>query len=161
MLARSTKPVAAETSLYWFEELVQFTSLGQTRFREVPMRTQGWAELYAWQLDREERRPAVSPDLHAGAVGVLAGVLAPGTGLPSTRVMAKMLGVARASVVAAYEQLWRKAMPRAGPDRGRMSPTDLAGLIARPARGSLVRQAAPIRPPGASLRRVRAIDSTS
>src|SRR6202022_3708427 len=36
---------------------------------------------------------------------ILSGALAPGTKLPSSRAMATKLGVARASAVAAYEQL--------------------------------------------------------
>ena len=69
------------------------------------MRTQGWAELYAWQLDRKSSVPLARQIYMQVRLGVLAGVLAPGIALPSTRVIARKPGVARASVVAAYEQL--------------------------------------------------------
>ena len=69
------------------------------------MRAQGWAELYSWQLDRDSRM-ALSRQIYMQVrPGVLSGALSAGTRLPSTRVMAKKLGAARASVVAAYEQL--------------------------------------------------------
>src|SRR6185369_11852582 len=67
-------------------------------------------------------------------LGVLAGALAPGFALPSTRVMAKKLGVARASVVAAYEQLLAEGYVEGRARSGTYVSKDLAGLITGPVR---------------------------
>src|SRR5215467_1872065 len=52
-----------------------------------------------------DRHAAVSPNLMQVRGAVLNGVLRPGSALPSPRTMASRLGVARACVVAAYDQL--------------------------------------------------------
>ena len=98
------------------------------------MRTQGWAELYAWQLDRKSSVPLSRQIYMQVRLAVLAGVLAPGIALPSTRVMAKKLTVARASVVAAYEQLLAEGYAEGRARSGTYVSKDLAGLIAGPAR---------------------------
>jgi GntR family transcriptional regulator/MocR family aminotransferase len=67
--------------------------------------SQGWADLYAWQLDRASRTP-LSRQIYAQVrSAVLSGTLRAGTRVPSSRAMASQLSVARASVVSAYEQL--------------------------------------------------------
>src|SRR5262245_3829824 len=69
------------------------------------MISRGWAELYAWQLDRGSRTPLTRQIYMQVRSAVLSGALCPGTRVPSSRAMASKLGVARASVVSAYEQL--------------------------------------------------------
>src|SRR5262245_65712604 len=69
------------------------------------MISRGWAELYAWQLDRGSRTPLTRQIYMQVRSAVLTGALCPGTRVPSSRAMASKLGVARASVVSAYEQL--------------------------------------------------------
>jgi GntR family transcriptional regulator/MocR family aminotransferase len=98
------------------------------------MRTHGWAELYAWQLDRMSSVPLSRQIYIQVRLGVLAGALAPGFALPSTRVMAKKLGVARASVVAAYEQLLAEGYVEGRARSGTYVSKDLAGLITGPVR---------------------------
>jgi GntR family transcriptional regulator/MocR family aminotransferase len=65
----------------------------------------GWAGLYAWQIARASGMPLARQIYRQVRSAVLSRALGPGTALPSTRAMAARLGVARASVVAAYEQL--------------------------------------------------------
>jgi GntR family transcriptional regulator / MocR family aminotransferase len=67
--------------------------------------TRGWADLYAWQLDRASRTPLTRQIYMQVRSAVLSGALRPGTRMPSSRAMASKLGVARASVVLAYAQL--------------------------------------------------------
>jgi GntR family transcriptional regulator / MocR family aminotransferase len=65
----------------------------------------GWADLYAWQLDRAGRAPLPRQIYMQVRSAVLSGALRPGSRVPSSRAMASKLGVARASVVSAYEHL--------------------------------------------------------
>src|SRR5260370_39331946 len=69
------------------------------------MRSRGWAELYDWRLDRDSATPVFRQIYAQVRAAVLARTLGPGTRLPSSRALAAQLGAARASVVAAYEQL--------------------------------------------------------
>jgi GntR family transcriptional regulator/MocR family aminotransferase len=69
------------------------------------MTSRGWADLYAWQLERGSRTPLTRQIYMQVRSAVLSGALCPGTRVPSSRAMASKLGVARASVVSAYEQL--------------------------------------------------------
>ena len=69
------------------------------------MRSRGWAELYDWRLDRDSATPVFRQIYGQVRAAVLARTLGPGTRLPSSRALAAQLGAARASVVAAYEQL--------------------------------------------------------
>ncbi len=62
--------------------------------------TRGWADLYAWQLDRASRTPLTRQIYMQVRSAVLSGALCPGTRVPSSRTMASKLGVARASVVS-------------------------------------------------------------
>lgn len=99
----------------------------------------------------------------AGAVrsAVAAGVLAPGTAVPSTRALATRLGVSRGTVEAAYDQLaaegYLVARPRAGtviapgvaaPQEGR--PTPRRGPGGGPGRTAATRGAAATRGPSAT-----------
>ena len=112
------------------------------------MAEQGWAELYAWQLDRRSRTPLSRQLYMQVRAGVLAGALAPGTKLPSSRAMSSRLKLARASVVAAYEQLLAEGYIEGRAGSGTYISNDLAGLVARPSRPRAVRKARPI--PGAA-----------
>jgi GntR family transcriptional regulator/MocR family aminotransferase len=81
------------------------------------MRSRGWADLHAWELDRSAGAPPFFRQVYTQVrTAILSGALGLGTKLPSTRAMATQLGLARASVVAAYEQLLAEgyAEPRAG-----------------------------------------------
>lgn len=69
------------------------------------MTSAGWAELYDWQVDRNGGTPLFRQIYGQIRSAILSQTLRPGTKLPSTRDLASRLGVARASVVAAYEQL--------------------------------------------------------
>jgi GntR family transcriptional regulator/MocR family aminotransferase len=106
------------------------------------MRTPGWAELYAWKLDRRSGVPLARQIYMQVRQGVLAGVLAPGMRLPSSRVMAKELGAARASVVAAYEQLLAEGYADGRARSGTYVSAELTGLIAHPATSRQVRRPA-------------------
>jgi GntR family transcriptional regulator/MocR family aminotransferase len=108
------------------------------------MAQQGWAELYGWQLDRTNGTPLSRQVYMQVRSGVLAGVLAPGTKLPSSRTMSLRLKLARASVVAAYEQLLAEGYIEGRAGSGTYVSSDLAGLVARPARRATVRKARPI-----------------
>jgi GntR family transcriptional regulator / MocR family aminotransferase len=110
------------------------------------MRAQGWADLYAWQLDRSSGISLSRQIYMQVRLGVLSGALSPGTMLPSTRAMASRLGAARASVVAAYEQLLAEGYVDGRPGSGTYVAADLAGLIDHPARRRAPRRAAKRRP---------------
>jgi GntR family transcriptional regulator / MocR family aminotransferase len=69
------------------------------------MRAAGWADLYGWQVDRASATPLFRQIYLQMRAAILSRHLRSGTKLPSTRELAAKLGVARASVVAAYEQL--------------------------------------------------------
>ena len=64
-----------------------------------------WAELYAWQVERDNGTPLFRQLYLQIRAAILSLTLGPGTRLPSTRALAARLRVARASVVSAYEQL--------------------------------------------------------
>jgi GntR family transcriptional regulator/MocR family aminotransferase len=68
-------------------------------------RTNGWADLYAWHVDRASKTPLSRQIYEAIRGAILSQTLRRGTKLPSTRELASRIGVSRASVVAAYEQL--------------------------------------------------------
>jgi len=65
----------------------------------------GWADLYAWQVERDNGTPLFRQLYLQIRAAILSLTLAPGTRLLSTRSLASRLRVARASVVSAYEQL--------------------------------------------------------
>jgi DNA-binding transcriptional regulator YhcF (GntR family) len=59
---------------------------------------------------------------------VLSGALRPGTRMPSSRAMASKLGVARASVVLAYEHLLAEGYVESRHGSGKFIAGDLTGL---------------------------------
>jgi GntR family transcriptional regulator/MocR family aminotransferase len=65
----------------------------------------GWAELYTWQVDRDHATPLFLQVYGEIRAAILSRRLTPGTRLPSTRALAARLGLSRASVLTAYEQL--------------------------------------------------------
>src|SRR5258708_18203590 len=69
------------------------------------MRAASLADLYGWQVDRAGAAPLFRQIYLQMRAAILSRRLGAGTRLPSTRELAAELGVARASVVAAYEQL--------------------------------------------------------
>jgi GntR family transcriptional regulator/MocR family aminotransferase len=83
--------------------MVQFAASDQTTCVRLSMPSPGWADLHGWRLDRNGGEPLVRQIYGQVRTAVLSGALRAGTKLPSSRAMAARLGVARASVVAAYE----------------------------------------------------------
>jgi GntR family transcriptional regulator / MocR family aminotransferase len=95
------------------------------------MTLRGWADLYAWQLDRASRTPLTRQIYIQVRSAVLSGALRPGTRMPSTRAMASKLGVARASVVLAYEHLLAEGYVESRHGSGTFIAGDLTGLASR------------------------------
>jgi GntR family transcriptional regulator / MocR family aminotransferase len=95
------------------------------------MTSRGWADLYAWQLDRASRTPLTRQIYMQVRSAMLSGALRPGTRVPSSRVMASKLGVARASVVSAYEHLRAEGYVESRHGSGTFIASDLAGLASR------------------------------
>src|SRR5436305_10254892 len=95
------------------------------------MSSPGWADLYAWRLDRASRTPLTRQIYMQVRSAVLSGALRPGTRVPSSRAMASRLGVARASVVLAYEQLLAEGYVESRHGSGTFIAGDLAGLASR------------------------------
>lgn len=65
----------------------------------------GFADLNRWTVDRSGPEPIFQQLYRQIRAAILSRVLKPGARLPASRSLAEGLGVARASVVAAYEQL--------------------------------------------------------
>jgi GntR family transcriptional regulator / MocR family aminotransferase len=95
------------------------------------MTLRGWADLYAWQLDRTSRTPLTRQIYMQVRCAVLSGALRPGTRMPSSRAMASKLGVARASVVLAYEHLLAEGYVESRHGSGTFIAGDLSGLASR------------------------------
>jgi GntR family transcriptional regulator/MocR family aminotransferase len=93
--------------------------------------SQGWADLYAWQLDRASRTPLSRQIYMQARSAVLSGALRAGTRVPSSRAMASQLGVARASVVSAYEQLMAEGYVESRHGSGTFISGEVAGLATR------------------------------
>lgn len=88
---------------------------------------QGWANLYDWQpMDRSDQAPSVVHQAYLQVrSAILSGSLGPGTKLPSSRDLASRLGIARASIVAAYEQLFAEGYLLAKVGSGTFISSDL------------------------------------
>jgi GntR family transcriptional regulator/MocR family aminotransferase len=93
-----------------------------------PMTLRGWADVYVWQLDRASRTPLTRQIYMQVRSAVLSGALRPGTRMPSSRAMASKLGVARASVVLAYEHLLAEGYVESRHGSGTFIAGDLTGL---------------------------------
>ena len=99
------------------------------------MRSQGWADLYEWALDRTAGAPPLFRQIYVQVrAAILSGALTPGTKLPSSRTMANRLRAARASVVAAYEQLLTEGYIVARAGSGTFVSSDLADFVKLPKR---------------------------
>jgi GntR family transcriptional regulator / MocR family aminotransferase len=98
------------------------------------MASPGWADLYGWQLDRASRTPLTRQIYMQVRAAVLSGALRPGTRVPSSRMLAGKLGVARASVVAAYEHLLAEGYVESRAGSGTFISADLTSLGGRPRR---------------------------
>ena len=99
--------------------------------------SQGWADLYAWRLERASGTPLSRQIYMQVRAAVLSGALRAGTRVPSSRAMAERLGVARASVVSAYEQLLAEGYVESRTGSGTFISDEVAGL----AKGGGVRRA--------------------
>jgi GntR family transcriptional regulator/MocR family aminotransferase len=121
--------------------MVQFCQMEQTTSKATSKApSNGWADLYAWQLDRASRTPLARQIYMQVRIAVLSGALRAGTRVPSSRAMASKLGVARASVVSAYEQLLAEGYVESRHGSGTFISDDVAGLAVR-RRGSVPRAA--------------------
>lgn len=69
------------------------------------MRRQGWADFHDWRVERDSETPLFRQVYQQLRGAILARSLGPGAQLPSTRGLSRRLGLARTSIVAAYEQL--------------------------------------------------------
>src|SRR6516164_4005989 len=99
------------------------------------MRSQGWADLYEWELDRTPGSQPLFRQIYVQVRGaILSGALTSGAKLPSSRTMAGRLRAARASVVAAYEQLLTEGYIVARAGSGTFVCSDLADFIKLPKR---------------------------
>src|SRR5262245_21981304 len=107
------------------------------------MQSPGWADLYGWQVDRENGTPLFRQIALQVRAAVLSGALRPGTRLPSSRAMASRLGVARASVVAAYEQLLAEGAVECRLGSGTFVSGDLIGLAGQQRRARSTRPRVP------------------
>jgi GntR family transcriptional regulator / MocR family aminotransferase len=124
------------------------------------MTLRSWADFYAWQLDRTSRTPLGRQIYMQVRSAVLAGALRPGSRIPSSRAMASKLGVARTSVVSAYEHLLAEGYLESRQGSGTFIASNLAGLASRPRPAPrVVRRAVPTRRrpfPNSSDQRCRA-----
>src|SRR5262252_1634282 len=96
------------------------------------MTLRGWADLYVWQLDRTSRTPLTRQIYMQVRSAVVSGALRPGTRMPSSRAMASKLGVARASVVLAYEHLLAEGYVESRHGSGTFIAGNLTGLASQP-----------------------------
>jgi GntR family transcriptional regulator / MocR family aminotransferase len=108
------------------------------------MPSPGWADLYAWQLDRSSGTPLTRQIYMQVRAAVHSGALGPGTRVPSSREMATQLGVARTSVVAAYEHLLAEGYIESRRGSGTFISGELDGLAQRPTTPRAAKRSAPI-----------------
>ena len=113
------------------------------------MTSRGWADLYVWQLDRASRTPLTRQIYMQVRAAALSGALPPGTRMPSSRTMASMLGVARASVVRAYEHLLAEGYVESRRGSGTFIARDLTGLVS--GRSGTSRPVKPVLPTSARV----------
>jgi len=87
-----------------------------------------WADIYPWSAP-ETGRPVIRQVYEQVRSAIHAGALKPGGRLPSSRDLALRLGVARASVVAAYDQLLAEGYARGRTGSGTYVSDDLSGVL--------------------------------
>jgi GntR family transcriptional regulator/MocR family aminotransferase len=93
------------------------------------MRSAGWSNFYGWRVERRSGTPLSRQIYMQVRRAVLNGVLGPGSELPSSRTMAARLGVARACVVVAYDQLSTEGYVESRLGSGTFVCTDLRDLV--------------------------------
>jgi GntR family transcriptional regulator / MocR family aminotransferase len=93
------------------------------------MRSAGWSNFYAWRVERRSGIPLFRQIYMQVRGAVLNGALRSGSALPSSRVMAARLGVARACVVAAYDQLAAEGYVESRRGSGTFVRADLRDLV--------------------------------
>ena len=86
-----------------------------------------WAEVYPWRTP-DRAAPVVRQIYGQVRSAILEGALGAGARLPSSRNLAARLGVARASVVNAYEQLAAEGYVETRPGAGAFVAADLSGV---------------------------------
>jgi hypothetical protein len=111
------------------------------------VRSQGWADLYGWKIERADATPLPRQIYAQIRSAILSGALSAGSRLPSSRDLAARLGTARASVIAGYEQLVAEGYAEARPGSGTFVCADLANLICRAPLAGPRRKPRPLRPP--------------
>src|SRR5580698_7801022 len=87
-----------------------------------------WAEVYPWSAP-ERGGPVVRQVYDQVRGAIQAGALGAGARLPSSRDLADRLGVARATVVSAYEQLLAEGYAEGRRGAGTFVAADLSGVI--------------------------------
>jgi GntR family transcriptional regulator/MocR family aminotransferase len=105
-----------------------------------------WAEVYPWRAP-EAGEPVIRQAYDQVRQAIHAGALAPGGKLPSSRGLAAHLGVARASVVAAYDLLQAEGYIEGRQGSGAFVAGDLSGVLEAPAPAAAAEAAAPPEPP--------------
>lgn len=115
---------------------------------------QGWADLYAFEVTRTDDTPLFRQLYSQLRSAMLSRRLRPGTKLPSTRELARLLGVSRSAVVAAYEQLLAEGYTSGRRGSGTYISSDLPEPIEGSAQrrkrvvAAMTSRAAPIKPIG-------------
>jgi GntR family transcriptional regulator/MocR family aminotransferase len=87
-----------------------------------------WADIYPW-TPPEPGRPIIRQVYDQVRAAIHLGALKPGGRLPSSRDLAARLGVARASVVAAYDQLLAEGYAEGRTGSGTYVSGDLSGVL--------------------------------
>src|SRR5579859_1492544 len=93
-----------------------------------------WADLHGWHVERANGTPIFRQIYLQARASILEQVLKPGTKLPATRELAGLLGVSRASVIAAYEQLLAEGFIAGKVGSGTYIASDLPQPVERRAR---------------------------
>ncbi|MBL8769814.1 MAG: PLP-dependent aminotransferase family protein [Phenylobacterium sp.] len=92
-----------------------------------------WSEVYPWR-EPDPGGPVIRQVYEQVRAAIHDGALKPGGRLPSSRDLAQRLGVARASVVAAYDQLLAEGYAEGRQGSGTYVSGDLSGVVdVRPA----------------------------
>lgn len=86
-----------------------------------------WAEIYPWR-GPQAGEPVIRQIYDQVRGAIVQSALKPGDRLPSSRDFAQRLGVARASVVAAYDLLLAEGYAVGRPGSGTYVSTDLSGV---------------------------------
>lgn len=86
-----------------------------------------WAEVYPWRSP-EAGEPVIRQIYDQVRAAIMQAALKPGERLPSSRDFAGRLGVARASVVAAYDMLLAEGYAIGRPGSGTYVSSDLSGV---------------------------------